>query len=213
MSNLRKQIENLNESMMSQVPQDTLAVFQQSIADLKNEQIESKSMKVGEILPLFSLENNNGELVALEALLEKNDKVILAFFRGMWCPYCSLELKALQNQLNEIIDKKAQLIAISPQKVSLNAETSENLNLQFEVLTDTDNAYAKQLGISFMLQDYALPHYRAMGIDLSYFNGNDANELPMPAVFVVNKKREVIYSFVDANYMNRIDIEELIAVL
>ena len=69
---------------------------------------------------------------------------------------------------------------------------------------------AKQLGITFELQNYVIPIYSSMGIELSAYNSNDNNELPVPAIFVLDTNGRITYRFVDTNYMNRIDIQELI---
>lgn len=213
MTNLRKQIENLNNNMAEQVPQPVLDIFARSITELKQDNIESRSAKVGDAIPSFSLQNAKGETVDLDELLSKYDKIVLAFFRGVWCPYCNLELRALQQDLAKIEAKNVKLVAISPQMEAFNEAVSTDNALTFDVLTDANNAYAKQLGINFELQDFAVPVYKQMGIDLQIFNSNDENSLPMPAVFVVDKQKTITYSFVDANYMNRIDIDELIAAL
>ena len=81
------------------------------------------------------------------------------------------------------------------------------------MLTNKDTSFAKQLGIIFELQDFVLPFYNALGINLSSFNKNDDTSLPIPAVFVVNENGIIIYKFADANYMNRIDIDELLNTL
>lgn len=213
MTNLRKQIENLNNNMAEQVPQPVLDIFARSITELKQDNIESRSAKVGDAIPSFSLQNAKGETVDLDELLSKHDKIVLAFFRGVWCPYCNLELRALQQELARIEAENVKLVAISPQMGAFNEVVVTDNTLTFDVLTDANNAYAKQLGIDFELQDFAVPVYEQMGIDLQKFNNNDENSLPMPAVFVVDKQKTITYSFVDANYMNRIDIDELIAAL
>ena len=69
------------------------------------------------------------------------------------------------------------------------------------------------MGISIELQDFVLPYYQALGIDLMHFNKNNDNSLPVPAVFVIDQNGKIIYKFVDANYMNRIDIDELLQTL
>ena len=119
----------------------------------------------------------------------------------------------LQDHLTKIKDKKATVVAISPQSPDNSLTVVEKHNLTFEVLTDTDNLFAKQLGISFELQDFVLPYYQALGIDLMHFNKNNDNSLPVPAVFVIDQNGKIIYKFVDANYMNRIDIDELLQTL
>lgn len=209
MKNLEQQIEELNENLAKQLPTEVLEVFGKSIQDLKAQDIEETSIGTGERFPDFSLPNTNDETIVLRELL-KNGKVIVAFFRGSWCPYCNLELKALQGNLRQITDRNATLVAISPQTTYYSEELRNNHHLDFELLTDKDNALAKQLGISFGLQDFVIPTYGSLGIDLSEYNANDNNELPIPAVFVIDTDGNIIYRFVDTNYMNRIDIQELI---
>ncbi len=82
--------------------------------------------------------------------------------------------------------------------------------ITFDVLIDENNAFAKQLGISFHLQDFVKPHYQQLGIDLKEFNGNNEDSLPIPVIYVVSEDYNVAYSIVEANYMNEINIDELI---
>ncbi|KIC00647.1 alkyl hydroperoxide reductase [Flavobacterium sp. JRM] len=206
---LAQQIEELNENLAKQLPIEVLEIFSKSIEELKDQSIEESSIGIGERFPDFCLPNTNDETIELKELL-KNGKVIVAFFRGSWCPYCNLELKALQENLKQIVDKKAKLVVISPQKPDYSKELKNNHQLDFELLTDRDNALAKQLGISFELQNYAIPTYKSLGIELSDYNDNDNNELPIPAVFVIDTDYRITYKFVDTNYMNRINIQELI---
>ncbi|STD55866.1 peroxiredoxin-like family protein [Empedobacter falsenii] len=209
MKNLSQQIEELNENLALQLPPEVLQVFSQSIQDLKTENIEEKCINIGDLFPDFSLPNSNNETIQLKELLKKG-KVIVAFFRGNWCPYCNLELKALQHKLKDIADNKVTLVGISPQTTDYNEELKSNLDLDFELLRDKDNNLSKQLGISFKLHDYVIPVYESLGIELSEYNGNNDSELPVPAVFVIDINGNITYKFVDSNYMNRINIQELI---
>lgn len=212
MTDLATQIQQFNIELAIQVPQEILEAFGKSVEDLKTKNIEEKSIKNGETMPNFSLKNAKNEVVNSSDIL-KNGKMIIAFYRGSWCPYCNLELKALQEKIAEFKEKNATLVAISPQSPDNSLTVIEKHHLTFEVLTDKDNIFAKQLGIVFELQDFVLPYYQALGIDLSNFNENDNNSLPIPAVFVVNESSKIIYKFADANYMNRIDIDELLKTL
>lgn len=212
MTDLATQIQQFNIELAAQVPQEVLEAFGKSIEDLKTKNIEEKSIKIGETIPNFSLKNAKNEVVNSSDIL-KNGKMIIAFYRGSWCPYCNLELKALQEKISEFKEKNATLVAISPQSPDNSLTVIEKHHLTFEVLTDKDNVFAKQLGIVFELQDFVLPYYHALGIDLSSFNENTNNSLPIPAVFVVNESSKIIYKFADANYMNRIDIDELLKTL
>lgn len=209
MKNLNQQIEELNENLAVQLSTEILEVLGQSIQDLKSKNIEENCIGIGNLFPDFNLPNSNNEIVRLKELLQKG-KVIVAFFRGSWCPYCNLELKALQDSLKQITNKKATLVAISPQTPDYGKELKGNHNLDFEVLTDKNSTLAKQLGISFKLQDYVVPVYENLGIELSEYNGNDNIELPVPAVFLIDINGSITYKFIDSNYMNRINIQELI---
>lgn len=212
MTDLATQIQQFNIELAAKVPQEVLEAFGKSIEDLKTKNIEEKSIKIGETIPNFSLKNAKNEVVNSSDIL-KNGKMIIAFYRGSWCPYCNLELKALQEKISEFKEKNATLVAISPQSPDNSLTVIEKHHLTFEVLTDKDNVFAKQLGIVFELQDFVLPYYHALGIDLSSFNKNADNSLPIPAVFVLNESSKIIYKFADANYMNRIDIDELLKTL
>ncbi|AZA90954.1 Putative peroxiredoxin bcp [Chryseobacterium nakagawai] len=212
MSTLAKQIEQLNQELSSQLPKEVLEAFGKSIQDLKTMKIEENSIQVGDQMPEFLLSNALGKIISSKEFLN-NGKIILAFYRGSWCPYCNLELKFLQDNLSRIKEKGAALIAISPQNPDHSLSMVQKNDLEFEVLTDTDNHFAEQLGITFKLQDFVLPYYHKLGINLSDFNKNNGNILPVPAVLVVDENRVVTYKFLDVNYMNRLDVEELIKVL
>lgn len=209
MNSLAKQIENLNNELSQQIPQEILEVFEKSINDLKTQNIENKSIKIGDIVSPFSLLNTKNELIHSKDILKKG-KTILAFYRGSWCPYCNLELRALQNNIAKITSHNVSLLAISPQSSDHGNALTEKHQLTFEVLTDENNRLAKQLGIDFKLQEFAIPTYQAIGINLNEFNQDDENTLPVPAVFVIDTDGSVIYKFVDTDYRNRLDINELI---
>jgi peroxiredoxin len=209
MNSLAKQIESLNNELSQQIPQEVSEVFEKSINDLKTQNIENKSIQIGNILTPFSLPNTKNQLIHSKDVLKKG-KMILAFYRGSWCPYCNLELRALQNNIAKITDNNVSLLAVSPQSPDHSMALTEKHELTFEVLTDENNKLAKQLGISFKLQEFAIPTYQAIGINLEDFNQDDENTLPVPAVFVVDTDGTVIYKFVDTDYRNRLNIDELI---
>lgn len=210
MTNLQEKIENLNLEISSQLPKEITIAFAKSISDLKNKEIENKAVMVGDKIIPFTLKSVDNTNVSSSSLLEEYDKVILVFFRGNWCPYCNLELKAFQDTLDTFNEKKIKLLAISPQKLEYSLTLTEENHLTFDILHDENNRLAKTLNISFQLQDFVLPYYSQLGVDLKKYNGDEEDMLPIPAVFVINKNHMVTYSFVDSDYMNRVDIDELI---
>ena len=135
MTDLARQIQQFNIELAAQVPQEVLEAFGKSIEDLKTKNIEEKSIKIGETITNFSLKNAKNEVVNSSDIL-KNGKMIIAFYRGSWCPYCNLELKTLQEKISEFKEKNATLVAISPQRPDNSLTVIEKHHLTFEVLTN-----------------------------------------------------------------------------
>ena len=212
METLKKQIENFNIELSKQLPAEIFEAFGKSVEDLKTKNIEENSIKVGAIFPSFSLPNAKNQEISSSEIL-KSGKMIVAFYRGDWCPYCNLELAALQKALPEIKKKNVTLVAISPQSPDNSLTTVEKHNLEFEVVTDDNNVLASKIDISFKLQDFIVPVYESIGIDVPKHNGNNENTLPVPAVYVIDQNGVVLSKFIDTNYVNRVDIEQLISQL
>lgn len=210
MINLDILLDNLKLQLSAQLPDPINKAFEESIQDLKLRKVAESVYRNGDTLPSFALPDTRGEMVESDALLKENDHLIVAFFRGSWCPYCNLELKALQDILPEIKAKRAALVAISPQSIEKSATTLVDNPFGFDILSDNNNRYAKQLGIAFDVQDFVLLYYQQLGINLSEYNGNDENSLPVPAVFVIDRNKTITYSFINVDYTKRVDIKELL---
>jgi len=209
MKNLAQEIEVLNKTLADQLPTETIEAFGRAIEDLKSRDVGVQSLQIGERFPDFSLPNTVGEQICLSDLLKKG-KVIVAFFRGSWCPYCNLQLRALQRELKEIVRKEASLIAVSPQMTTFNTDIKTSEQLTFDLLTDKGNTLASKLGINFELQQEVIPHYNSLGIDLTQYHEEGDAKLPVPAVFAVGTDGIITYKFADSNYMNRVDIRDLL---
>lgn len=190
----------------------TLATMDQATADLKQSNIERQSLNVGDLAPAFSLPNALGQPVSLESRLQTGP-VVISFYRGGWCPYCNLELRALQAVLSEIQMLGASLLAISPQTPDNSLSTQEKNTLSYEVLSDVGNQVARQFGLVFTLPASLLPIYADFGINLAAANGNNSFELPLPATYVVGTNGVIAHAFVDADYTKRLDPQEIIETL
>jgi len=133
--------------------------------------------------------------------------LVISFYRGGWCPYCNLELKALQEILPELKELGADLIAVTPETPDNSLTTSEKNELSFSVLSDVNNTYAKSLGLVFQMPENLRELYHSFNLNVDVHNGNKDYELPMPATFIVNEQREIIYSFVPEDYTERLEPE------
>ena len=201
-----------NKVSREQIPNDMLAEMDAATEALIAGNFSSNSIALGSKFPETTLPNAKGDKVSVQDFIAKGP-VVISFYRGGWCPYCNIELKALQKALPQFKEFGASLIAITPETPDNSLSTADKNNLSFEVLTDQDNLVAKDLGLVFQLEENIRTIYGNFGIDLAASNGNDAYELPMPATFVVSQEGEVIYKFVNEDYTKRADITEILSAL
>lgn len=209
MTELIRQIAAFNENLAARLPTESLQAFETSIKDLSAMDMETGVIGIGDRFPDFTLPDTEGEMISLKALLKKG-RLIIVFFRGSWCPYCNLQLIALQKEIKLLEDRQVTLIAISPQLPKYSADMKESRQLAFGLLADQDNVLATRIGLAFKVQDYVIGHYESLNIDLTTNNGNDSYMLPITAIFVLGTDGVIRYRFADPNYMNRLSISELI---
>ena len=209
--NLTQELNAYKERFKAKQPEEIKSVMAQATTDLINTQLAEESLGKGDKLPNFSLPNAVGEEVTLESLLSKG-AVVISFYRGGWCPYCNMELRALQQALPEI-EARATLVAISPETPDSSLSTKEKNELSFEVLSDRGNKLAKQLGLVFTLPESLRPIYNNFGIDIPAHNGDTSFELPLPATYVVSTDGTVVYSFASADYTERLDPSQIVKAL
>jgi peroxiredoxin len=164
----------------------------------------------GQAMPSFVLPDDSGALVALPTLLERGPVAVM-FFRGHWCPYCRLNMRAVIRAGDRITAMGAQIIAIMPETQEFTGEFKADSGVPFPVLTDLDNGYALSLNLAIWLgsEIQGLLSYQ----DMARFHGNDGWMLPIPAVFVVGRDGIVKARFVDPDFRKRMEIDDLLEAL
>lgn len=213
MSRLIDEINNYKENFKKRVPSELQEIMLNATQELKETSLSKNALKVGNTAKDFALLNAVNQIVTLDELLKENDFVVINFYRGLWCPYCNLELKALQSINDELIKNNARLVAISPQTPDASLTTKEKNELEFEVLSDSNNKLAKDYGLVFSLAQELRPIYERFGIDIVGLNNEDSFELPLPATYVINKQKEIIYSFIDEDYTSRSEPQEILDII
>jgi peroxiredoxin len=168
--------------------------------------------KAGDKAPEFTLNDPDGHPVSSRELLAKGPLVI-SFYRGVWCPYCNLELQALQQALPQIAARGANLVAISPQTAPNSRKSQRDNKLEFPILSDEQSKVAASFGLRFSLPDYLIELYKTFKNDLPAFNNDPAWVLPMPARFVIGRDGIIAYAEVNPDYTQRPDPSELLPVL
>src|ERR1700727_935480 len=161
-----------------------------------------KALKAGDVAPAFTLPDADGKPVSSRDLLAKGPLVV-TFYRGVWCPYCNLELQALQATLPEIAARGASLVAISPQTAPNSRKSQRENKLAFPILSDEKSRIAAAFGLRFSLPDYLVELYKGFKNDLPAFNDDPSWVLPIPSRYVIGTDGIIAYSEVNPDYTQR----------
>jgi len=209
---LASQLASYKAGFIGRAPAPRVAMMEAATAHLKSTGIESIALKVGDRSPSLSLPDAMGERVHVDRLLEQGP-VVAIFYRGGWCPYCNLELRAWQAHLAELHSLGATLVAISPQTPDNSLSTAEKNALAFPVLSDSDLAAAHGFGIAFTLPPELVELYGSVGNNLPELNGNGQWVLPVPATFVIDRSGVIQFAHVEADYRERAEPDDVLAVI
>ena len=201
---LEKKLAERREATKERVAPETLTKMLKATQNLKNEDVEKRAFNVGDKIENSKLLNSLSEEVELIEILD-NKPSIISFYRGIWCPYCNLELAAYNKILQN--KKEVNMIAISPEKPDSSVDTA---NLNFKVFSDINNELAKKLNLAFDITETIEEVYKGFGIDLEESQGNKDRILPIPATYIVNSSREIVYAYIDADYTKRAEPKEVI---
>ncbi len=170
------------------------------------------ALAVGDRATDFELPNALGRRIRLADGLERGP-VVLTFYRGVWCPFCNLQLRGLQQALPEIEALGASLLAISPQLPDGSRAIVDKNGLTFEVLSDLNSTVASAYGITFTLPPIDQALFLEVGNDLREANGDNSWVLPAPATFVIATDGTIHHARVDPDYTSRITADEILSAL
>lgn len=172
----------------------------------------ARALKKGDRAPDFGLHDPDGMPVKLGDLLATGP-LVLTFYRGVWCPYCNLDLGELEAVRPALEALGARLVAISPQTAANSRKSQRDNNLNFPILSDPGAKTADAFGLRFDLPADLIEVYKSFGSDLPRFNGVNAWALPMPARYVIGQDGIIEYAEVNPDYSRRPDPSELLPVL
>jgi peroxiredoxin len=209
---LHQQLESFASGFALQMPSEVVQALQKSIDEVRNSGITERALKAGDLAPEFSLPNAHGRPVSLTELLA-NGPIILNFYRGGWCPYCNLELRAYQAILSDIRAAGGDLVAISPQTPDHSVAAAEKNALAFEVLSDHGNRVASLFGIAYPIPDIVQAIGARFGTDLRLINGSDDGRLPISATYVIAQDRRVALASVEPDFRIRLEPTDALSAL
>jgi peroxiredoxin len=191
------------------VPPSVIEIMHRATAELIASGAADRALGVGDKAPDFTLNDPNGAAVSSADLLAQGP-LIVSFYRGVWCPYCNMDLQALEAAQPEFQRLGARLLAISPQTPANSRKSVRQNALSFPILSDPRNDVAAAFGLRFQLQDYLIDLYKSLKNDLTSFNGDPSWTLPMPARYVVAPDRTILYAEVNPDYTRRPDPEDML---
>jgi peroxiredoxin len=193
-------------------PPEIHPVMERATAELIASGQAERALKAGDRAPAFTLHDPDGQPVSSADLLAKGP-LVLSFYRGVWCPYCNLELQALQEALPRFEALGASLVAISPQTAANSRKSQRQNKLDFPILGDSGNEVAAAFGLRFTLPDYLVDLYRSLKNDLPAFNGDPGWTLPMPARYVIGQDGVIAYAEVNPDYTQRPEPDGMLPIL
>jgi len=205
---LQQELESFKANFVQKAPDDKKLAYENGITQIRNSGLIGQAMSRGEEVIDFTLLNASGESVNLFQVLDRGP-VILTWYRGGWCPYCNLTLRALQAHLPKFKQLGGNLLALTPELPDKSLSTREKHGLEFEILTDLHNGVARKYGLVFRVPPDVIVYYN-QAFDLNDFNGDSANELPLAATYLINTNRVIQYAYLDPDYRNRSDPDEIL---
>jgi len=189
-----------------------IETMHRATAELIGSGAAQRARKAGDVAPSFSLSDPEGNLVNSADLL-KRGPLVLSFYRGVWCPYCNMELQALEAAKPEFDKYGASLAAISPQTAPNSRKSVRQNKLSFPILSDVKGKVGAAFGLRFELPDYLVDLYKEFKNDLPTFNDDPSWTLPMPARYVIGQDGVILYSEVNPDYTRRPEPEDMIPIL
>ncbi len=194
------------------VPYSVIETMHRATAELVASGAAGRALKAGDKAPVFTLSDPDGRPICSSDLLARGPLVV-SFYRGVWCPYCNMELQALQAALPAFEKLGASLVAISPQTAPNSRKSVRENDLGFTILSDPHNDVAAAFGLRFAMPDYLVDLYKGLKNDLPAFNGDPSWTLPMPGRFVVAQDGTVLYAEVNPDYTRRPEPDDMLPAL
>ena len=210
---LSQQLDEYLAGWMQRVPADRRAAMERHIAHLAETGIGRNAKQVGDQAPDIVLPDASGRTFDV-AKLRETGPVIVTFYRGGWCPYCNLELRAYQAVLPRITAAGASLVAISPEKPDDSMSTAEKNALTFPVLSDIGQKVGKAFGLVYSFTDELRTVYDGFKLDIPARNGApDDWSLPLAATYVIGPDRRILFADTSVDYRRRTDPLDVLQVL
>ena len=209
-TSLQDQLDEITSNTRRLVQPERLRISERSVEELFATGIEDRILPIGAQAPEFALKDANNKLVRSKDLLAVGP-LIIKFFRGRWCSYCSTELETWRDLYGRIRENGALLIAISPQTARQSDFMAGQHGLPFPLLHDAGNKVAAEFGLFYNVPQEMQDYYRSILVNLSFINGDQSGTLPLPATYVIGTSGKILFGEAHADFRVRPEPEEALA--
>ncbi|WP_341964131.1 peroxiredoxin-like family protein [Pseudomonas sp. RC10] len=209
---LQAKLDAVRQDFESKIPSNALAVMHASTDALIASGHARRALQTGDHAPEFALPDSEGTVFTSHDLRLKGP-IVITFYRGVWCPYCNLELQALEGMRTDIQARGATLIAISQQTPGNSRASRRDNALGFPILIDKCGVVAAEFGIRWTLEGSIRTLYEQFGVNLETFNGEPSWTLPIPGRYIIDTRGVIAYAEINPDYTRRPEPEELLPVL
>ena len=177
---------------------------------LASGQIDSEHLQVGDQAPQIMATDQNGKMINSQDILN-NEKILLVFYRGNWCPHCKKHLGELEKNLTALEEKGVFVLVVTPESVEKTKETEDKFKTSFSIVHDAGNRIMKDYKVAFEVNESNVPNYYNQITELvNEYNSESEKVLPVPATYLIGQNGNIEYVQYDPNYKNRSDISELV---
>lgn len=209
---LKQELDAIKAAFNRTVSPHVVSTLRAETHELIASGLAARALKAGDRAPTCSLTDARGRTVGLQELLATGPLVV-TFYRGSWCPYCTVNLRSLEAASSEIRARGGRLIAVSPQTRAHSRRTRSDNALHFSLFSDEDGVAAAAFGIRWSVSPEMRPLYRKLGADIEAFNGEPSWMLPMPARYVIGRDGVIEYAEITPDYTQRPEPCELFPIL
>ncbi len=217
MSGLNVKVREAIQHFRDTLPADLVALVEQGAGEISAMDIIENALEAGDDAPDFELSAYGGGMRRLKDYLTKGP-LVLIFYRGIWCPYCNLQLKEYDERLEEISALGATLVAVTAERpdaldIMASAGVPEDVikgavtSVGFDVLHDAGNSLARKFGLVFELPESHQTVLRQIGVDVEMLTGQSSYMFADPATYVIAQDGKVFRAFVPNNYRKRTEVD------
>lgn len=209
---LQDKLDAVKAEDLATTPPKVTLVRRKAVEGLAASGLAERATQAGEQAPAFRLRDGHGRAFSSREALCRGP-MVLVFYRGRWCPYCTVDLRAIELASREIRSLGASLVVVSQQTPHNSLETQRLNALSFTSLVDEGGKIAHAFGLRWIVSDELRAVEMGSGLDLAAFNGDASWTLTMPTRYVVAADGTIKYADISIDYTRRGDPSELISVL